>query len=84
MKIINNGIDTGSILRKKTLDIDMNSYEFFRSSVYPQTAIFISEIIYDVINGKQEMNYTTQNENIAIYRKYIDDKTIVKLKNNYR
>jgi hypothetical protein len=61
----------------------MKSYEAFRASVYPQTAIFVCEIIYDLINGKQEMNFITQNESIAIYRKYIGDNTIAKLKNSY-
>ena len=81
--LIDKGIDSGPILRKKTLDVDMKSYEAFRASVYPQTAIFVCEIIHDLINGKQEMNYITQDESIAIYRKYIGDNTIAKLKNSY-
>jgi len=80
---IDKGIDTGPILRKKKLDLDMNSYESFRASIYPQTAIFVSEIIYDILNSKQEMNYVIQDESEALYRKYITDKVILKLKNNY-
>ena len=81
--LIDKGIDTGPILRKKILDLDMKSYEAFRASVYPQTAIFVSEIISDLINGKQEMNFATQNETIAKYRKYIGDNIIAKLKKRF-
>lgn len=81
--LIDEGIDTGPILMKKELIVSMNSYESFRASIYPQTSIFVSEVIQDLINNKLELKYKIQNEETAVYRKYIGNESILELKNNF-
>ena len=81
--LIDEGIDTGPILMKKELIVSMNSYESFRASIYPQTSIFVSEVIQDLINNKLELKYKIQNEDTAVYRKYIGNESILELKNNF-
>ena len=78
--LIDEEIDTGPILKKKKLNVNMKSYEFFRASIYPETAMFVSEVVQDINTGKQEMKYKIQNEKTAVYRKYFGDTSILELK----
>ncbi len=81
--LIDEGIDTGPILKKKKLNVSMKSYESFRSSIYPQTSIFVYEVIQDLINEKLELKFKIQDKKTAVYRKYIGHESILELKNNF-
>ena len=81
---IDSGIDTGDILTKKTLLTQRESYESFRSSIYPQTALFVSEVITAILSDKNVlMRRQKQNEKNANYRSYIGDDKITFLRNNF-
>ncbi len=59
----------------------MNSYYSFRASIYPRISEFLSELINKAIEDKSIFeNLENQNEKQAIYRKYIGDEIISKLK----
>tara|TARA_Y100000741_G_C18142757_1_gene513815 strand:+ start:191 stop:874 length:684 start_codon:yes stop_codon:yes gene_type:complete len=78
---IDEGIDTGKIICKKKLNLNNSSYEKFRASVYPETAIFVHDLI---LNLQQEdsliLNAEIQDDSKAIYRNYIGEERIKKLK----
>lgn len=79
--LVDEGIDSGRIIKKRILEIDFRSYERFRSSIYPQTAKFVVEVVKDVIffNGLNLVP-EIQNEDEANYRKYIGREKINELK----
>ena len=81
--LIDEGIDTGPVLMKKELIVSMKSYESFRASIYPETSVFVSEVVQDLINDKLELKYKIQDEKTAVYRKYIGHESILELKNNF-
>ena len=81
--LIDVGIDTGPIQKKKKLNVSMKSYESFRASIYPQTSIFVSKVVQDLINEKLELKFEIQDEQIAIYRKYFGDEAILELKKKF-
>jgi methionyl-tRNA formyltransferase len=82
--LLDQGIDTGKIIAKKTLDLSVKSYEAFRAGVYPQTANFLVEILSEIIvyNGFL-VTPQIQDESKAVYRKYIGDVLITDLKNKF-
>ena len=78
---IDHGIDSGDILIKKELEVSLTSYESFRSSIYPQTSKFMVEVLQKIILDLDFVNHSySQNEKMAIYRKYIGDERILELK----
>ena len=78
---IDEGIDSGSIIKKKELILSMESYEKFRSSIYPQTGQFVAEIVKYIYQKPRFADMAkSQNENEAIYRKYIGEDIINKLR----
>lgn len=78
---IDSGIDTGPILMNKILEVNLKSYELFRASIYPLTAIFVSEVIKLILEHPITLrNVKNQNHSEAIYRKYIGDEKILYLK----
>ena len=79
--LIDAGIDSGPIIIKKKLSVNMNSYYSFRASIYPRISEFLSELINKALEDKSIFeNLENQNEKQAIYRKYIGDEIISKLK----
>ena len=81
---IDSSIDSGPIIDKKKLNVNMNSYYEFRASIYPESSKFLSELINKIISDKLMLfNAQIQDESKAIYRKYIGDDIILKLKNKF-
>ena len=81
--LIDEGIDTGPVLKKKKINVSMKSYESFRASIYPETSAFVSEVIKDLLNKKLELKFKPQDNKTAIYRKYFGDDAILELKNKF-
>jgi methionyl-tRNA formyltransferase len=61
---IDKGIDSGPILKKKKLNVDYTSYNLFRSSIYPETAKFVKEIINEIIINPSLLK-SSKNQNDA-------------------
>ena len=81
--LIDQGIDTGPIFEKKILEVNKRSYDAFRASIYPATAEFVVEVIQQLIRGGKKVEFKKQDERNAIYRQYIGDEVISKLKKDY-
>ena len=82
--LINEKIDTGNIIEKRTLNLDYSSYFNFRASIYPEISFFVRDLISKLMNDVSSIeNSIIQNENEANYRKYIGDDVILKLKKNF-
>ena len=81
--LIDEGIDTGPVLKKKKLNVCLKSYESFRASIYPETSVFVSEVIQDLMNKKIELKFKPQDEKMAIYRKYFGDDSLLELKSKF-
>ena len=79
--LIDKGIDTGDIKKKKKLDVNLENYYKFRSSIYPLIAEFMSDIIREILsfNGFKNEPYS-QDENHARYLKYIGKDKIEELR----
>lgn len=70
--LVDAGIDTGPVYKKKKLDIDISGYHAMRASVYPQTAKFVVEVVKEIINHPHLKNkLTVQDESLARYHTYI-------------
>ena len=55
---IDKGIDTGPILKKKKLNVEYASYNLFRSSIYPETAKFVKEIVSEILINPIDYYFT--------------------------
>jgi methionyl-tRNA formyltransferase len=77
--LIDEGIDTGNIYCAKKLDVSHDSYEHFRASVYPEVSKFVVEVVRKVILTKKIV-CVPQDENLALYRKYIGLEKIAELR----
>ena len=78
---IDNDIDTGDIICKRKLNLNLISYEKFRACVYPEIAAFVRDLIWDLQKSDDLIRGAwTQNEAEAKYRKYMDDKHLEELK----
>ena len=63
------------------LNIRLESYEYFRASIYPEVSKFVREIILDLLKSDiLILNAISQDEDIAIYRDYIGYDRIQELK----
>ena len=82
--LIDEGIDTGDIIRKKKLNLNYSDYFNMRADIYPQMSLFLVEVIFQIINDKGIKNLEIQNEKFANYRKYIGDEVIEKLKDKMK
>jgi methionyl-tRNA formyltransferase len=81
---IDEGIDTGDILMKKILHTHNETYESFRASIYPATAVFVVEVLKSILLDTSLIHRRIKQDNsIAIYRNYIGEKNIIHLKNNF-
>lgn len=82
--LVNEGIDTGPIYRKKQLAVATISYEAMRASIYPQTARFVAEIIGEIVENQGFITPPVpQNEEVAIYRPYIGEEKRTELRENF-
>lgn len=82
--LIDEGIDTGDIYKKKVLDLDLSNYHSLRASVYPSTALFVSEVVREIIeNNGFKYPPLKQNDDEAVYHKYIGDDKIDYLIENF-
>lgn len=81
---IDDGIDTGDIIKIKELQVNNQNYYKFRGSIYPITSLFMLEIIKEFIvyNGLKE-KAIKQNEKHARYRKFIGKDKIKYIKDNW-
>ena len=50
--LIDEGIDTGDIIRKKKLNLNYSDYFNMRADIYPQMSLFLVEVIFQIINDK--------------------------------
>ncbi len=78
--LIDESIDTGDIIGKKKLNLNYSDYFKMRADIYPQISLFLIEVIFQIIQNKGIKILKKQNENDAIYRKYIGDEVIENLK----
>ncbi|MBF0300015.1 MAG: hypothetical protein HQK51_14930 [Oligoflexia bacterium] len=83
--LIDEGIDSGSILSKKVLSPILNSYFSFRSTIYPEIAKFIVEILLKYLKYPEliRSHFAKQDNSKAVYRKYIGDEMIQMIKNHF-
>tara|TARA_Y100000031_G_scaffold4689_1_gene5815 strand:+ start:2065 stop:2748 length:684 start_codon:yes stop_codon:yes gene_type:complete len=78
--IIDEGIDTGAIYKKKKLLLDVSNYYDFRSGIYPEIAKFVVDVIEELITNKGDnFHLKEQDESKAIYRKFIGHSVIEQL-----
>ena len=81
---INSKIDCGNIIDKKKLNVSYLSYSKFRASIYPEISFFVNDLINRLLIDKSIIENTiVQNEEEAIYRHYIGDDVILRLKKNF-
>jgi methionyl-tRNA formyltransferase len=79
--LVDTGIDTGKIIDKQELSPGLSSYHDFRSSIYPQTADFVVDIVSKYIEANGHFTEPqVQDESDASYRKYIGDEKIEDIK----
>lgn len=84
--IIDSGIDTGPVFSEFELNINTESYEAFRASVYPQVALGLVRILKEIEPLTVPVfknQLTPQNMNDGQYRKYYGDKAIEELKEEF-
>lgn len=79
--LIDEGIDSGPILAKQKLRFEYNNYYEFRSKIYIETSVFMSNIVNKIINNGEMLESEIQNEKHSKYRIYIGEKRINELKN---
>ena len=82
--LIDSRIDTGDIIGKKILNLDYSDYHLMRANIYPEMASYLIDIILQIIQNKEIKILEAQNKNVAVYRKYIGDKAIEKLKSKMK
>ena len=75
-------IDTGDVVEKRILKVDMSSHYAFRGSIYPLTSQFMADVISRWLSG-EEFNTQPQDERLAVYHKYIGDSAIDELMENW-
>ena len=75
--LIDCGIDTGPVLRKKILEINKNSYHEMRASIYVETAKFVATLLVEICQDPHLLSQTVkQDESKAKYREYIGQQNI--------
>lgn len=81
--LVDEMIDHGPIYQKKILDINYESYNGMRASVYPEIAKFVAEVLKDIPQNIR--GYCIgQDESRAMYRPYIGDERIMSLAERMR
>jgi len=75
---VDKGIDTGNIIEKRVLNVPDNNYYRIRASIYPEISNFLIDIVNKYIRQEEISDYI-QDENCAIYRKYIGKNKIKEL-----
>ena len=78
--IIDEGIDSGPIYKKKELDLDLSSYSKMRAGVYKEISKYLITIVHEIIENKGfESQPCQQASHGPPCRKYIGDKRILEL-----
>jgi methionyl-tRNA formyltransferase len=78
--LINSGIDSGDIYKKKTLALNYNNYHTMRASIYPETGKFVAEVISEIVNNNGFLHeLIKQDESSAKYRQVVQDNYIEKI-----
>lgn len=78
--LIDTGIDTGDILSKKKLSLQYHDYHLMRAKIYPEMALFLIDVLREIIKKKTITIIEYQNMQLANYSNYIGDKSIENLK----
>lgn len=73
--LIDEGIDTGAVYKKKKLNVSNTDYHKMRSQIYIEISKFVAEVLQNLDIGFVS-KCVPQNEDKAIYRKYIGDDRI--------
>jgi len=75
--LVDEGIDSGDIYKKKRLNINLTTYHTMRASIYPQISDFLVEILSEIIQ-RNGFVYPPQKqeEKTAKYRPYIGQEKI--------
>lgn len=82
--LIDKGIDSGPIYKKKILELDLSDYHSFRSTVYPEIARFQAEVVKEIIyNNSLVYPLVEQQELDAVFRPLICDKKLKLLKSKF-
>ena len=70
-------IDAGPIIFKKRLNVNLDSYQKFRSSIYPEISILVREILCKALLDEQFIrNAKPQDETKAKYWRYHGEKNL--------
>ncbi len=78
--LIDAGIDSGDIVGKKNLQLDYSDYYSMRAGIYPEMALYLVEIILQIILDNGINSLQEQDEDNSVYRNYIGDDAIEELK----
>jgi len=80
--LIDEGIDTGSIYKKKVLPLPKLNYHKIRAQIYIEMSIFAVEVIKEILAVGVLENISQQDETEAIYRKVMPNELLelVKMK----
>lgn len=76
--LIDMGIDTGKIYKKKVLSVDRKDYYKMRAQIYPEISRFVGEVMAS-LEEDFDNNCIEQDEKCAQYREYIGEEKINKL-----
>jgi methionyl-tRNA formyltransferase len=82
--LIDTGVDTGNIIGKRKLNLDYSNYYLMRANIYPEIALHLIEVILKIIKNNNIEILEVQNEDFAVYRKYMGDKEIENLKSKMK
>jgi len=82
--LVDEGLDSGDIIQKTRLNVDMDSYHSMRSSIYPEMAKFVSYTISKIKNDEELIkNADEQNTDDFQPREYIGDEKISHMINEW-
>lgn len=74
---LDEGIDTGDIICKQQLNINLENYESMRASIYPVISKFMVSVVAEYLNGEQLRG---SKQHGGQYRNYIGDDRIKLIK----
>lgn len=79
--LVDEGVDSGMIYKKKILQVNYKNYHTVRATVYPETAKFVVEVLFEILQNENFVSEVyPQNESLAVYRQKMkhEDLEIVK------
>jgi len=80
--LVDDGIDTGRILAKRTFSAGGKTYAEIRAGLYPFTAGFVAEMVSAIKDNGNEFpsQPLVQDESLATYRQFIGEERILELR----